>query len=186
MEILPDNMQPKPYYTKRKFFIGTINVDDGCIDITDPSYEGDTWCAIFEKKIMPGTYSCFIDVVNFPTLFRNEKGKKVKQNDERIMTLTIMHNDWIDKRKDKKWRLYSDNIGVDAGLCGFYNHKPDFTKENDWLKFCDSLKNLDDSFSVCDLRDYGITVSSGFGDGIYSLYKKTNYGEIFGLQLRFN
>lgn len=186
MEILPEHMQPNPYYVKRNFFVGKLNVQDGLIDITDPGYESDAWCTIFNKEILPGRYSCFIDVVNFPVLFKSEKKKKIKQDDERIMVLTIIHEDWIDKQKDKRWHLVSDNIGVDAGLCGFYNHKPDFKNETDWLEFCDGLKKLEKSFCTCDIKDYGITVSSGFGDGIYSLYKKTNYGKIFGLQLRFN
>ena len=51
MIYLPEEKQPKPYYTDRNYSVGTIDIKDGLVDITDPCYEKDTWCAIFEHKI---------------------------------------------------------------------------------------------------------------------------------------
>lgn len=186
MIFLPDNRQPKPYYTKRMHLVGKFNVTDGIIDITDPCYEKDTWCAMFDVKIKPGTYYCYIDMVNFPSLYTEENNNEIKRiEDERIMTLTIKHEEFIEKPL-KRWININTNICVDAGLCGFYNHKPNFEKENDWLAFCNNLKTVDGKFATCDLRPYGITVSSGFGDGCYSAYKSTKENEIIALQLRFD
>ena len=176
-------------------FVGSINFADGIADITDPCYESDVWCAIFGKKIKAGEYSAYITVVDFPNMatienameagrFKAKIGDKVKLNDKRIMYVKIVHKDFVDA--DKRWHLISSSIGVDAGLCGFYNHKPDFTADDDWMKFCDSLNHLKDTYCVCDVRSYGITVSSGFGDGVYRLYAQKDKGEIVALELRFN
>lgn len=187
MIFLPDNRQPKPYYTKRMHLVGKFNVPDGIIDITDPCYEKDTWCAMFDVKIKPGTYFCYIDMVNFPSLYTEENNNEIKRiEDERIMALTIKHEDFINK-PTKRWIEINSNIGVDAGLCGFYNHKPNFEGQSIWEAFIDNLKKFEGSFNTCDLKPYGITVSSGFGDGCYCAYKAKNKdNEIYALQLRFN
>ena len=87
---------------------------------------------------------------------------------------------------NKRWLIQSSDIGVDAGLCGFYNHKPNFKADKKWISFCDDLKHFDDTYCVCDIKPYGITVSSGFGDGCYGLFAQKEKGEIVALELRFS
>lgn len=176
-------------------FVGNISFDDGIVDITDPCYESDVWCAVFGKKIKAGEYAAYITVVNFPHMVQVENameasqlkaniGDKVKLSDKRIMSVKIVHKDFVNA--NKRWQLIAPNIGVDAGLCGFYNHKPDFSADDLWGRFCDSLKRYEDTYCVCDIKPYGITVSSGFGDGVYRLYTQKAKGKIVALKLRFN
>lgn len=175
-------------------FVGNISFADGIADITDPCYENDTWCAAFGKRIKAGEYAAYITVVDFPYMAKAENeaeaaqlkvrvGEKAKLSDKRIMSVKIAHKDFINA--NKRWFIQTTNIGVDAGLCGFYNHKPDFTDDELWGRFCDSLKHFEDTYCVCDIKPYGITVSSGFGDGCYGLYAQKAKGEIVALELRF-
>lgn len=204
MKYLDDKLQPEPYYADKFKYIGDINVEDGIIDITDPCYASDTWCARFGHKVKPGTYKCFIDVVNFPSkaiceesdhfLFATTKykaGDLIETDDFRIMKLTIVHSDVEGKMLNKElmsssaFKLIDSNIGVDAGLCGFYNHKPDFS-DDEWDNFWQSLDR--DRNYTCDCKHgNGVTVSSGFGDGCYSLLEaKNENGEVIALSLDFN
>lgn len=175
-------------------FVGNINFADGIADITDPCYDNDTLYAVFGKKIKAGEYAAYITVVDFPYIAKAENemeaaqlkariDEKVKLSDKRIMSVKIVHKDFIGAKK--RWYLQSCIIGVDAGLCGFYNHKPDFTADELWGRFCDGLKYFEATYCVCDIKPYGITVSSGFGDGSYGLYVQKAKGEIVALELRF-
>lgn len=175
--------------------VGEMQVADGSVDITDPCYDNSTWCAVFDKKVKMGDYVGFITVVNYPhlikiedeaeaTIYKGKVGEVKKMDDERIMSLKIVHKDYLDA--NKRWQLINVSIGVDAGLCGFYNHKPDFEADDAWNEFCDSLQHFGDTCCTCDIKPYGITVSSGFGDGCYRLYAQKDKGEIVALELRFN
>lgn len=174
--------------------VGKINIADGLVDITDPCYEKDTWCALFDKKVRAGEYSCFVTLVNYPHMVKIEDsvearvysakvGQVKKIDDKRIMLLRIVHKDFIGG--NKRWYKISSSIGVDAGLCGFYNHKPDFRNDDSWTAFCDSLKEFEGTHCTCDIKPYGITVSSGFGDGCYKLSAQKHKGEIVALEVRF-
>lgn len=175
--------------------VGEMQIADGSVDVTDPCYDNSTWCAVFDKKVKPGDYVGFITAVNYPHLIKIEDvteavmykgkiGEVKKMDDERIMSLKIVHKDYLDA--NKRWQLINVSIGVDAGLCGFYNHKPDFEADGAWNEFCDSLQHFSDTYCTCDIKPYGITVSSGFGDGCYRLYAQKDKGEIVALELRFN
>ena len=179
--------------------IGEVLFLDGLCDVTDPCYDKDTWCALHNVKIMPGVYSAFIDEVNYPNeyiadsledeaMYNVKKGDKFISDDIRIMALTIVHEEYVPYFLDAETNEYklSSNIGVDAGLCGFYNHKPDFKEDDAWYKFVDSLDKSDND-NVCDCHHgNGVTVSSGFGDGVYKVYKLTYDRKVIGLQLLFN
>lgn len=175
--------------------VGNISFNDGLADITDPCYESDVWCDAFGKKIKAGEYAAYITVIDYPHMVQAEDaldamqlkakiGEKVKLSDKRIMSVKIVHKDFVNA--NKRWLMQSSNIGVDAGLCGFYNHKPDFKADDLWGRFCDSLKHFEDTYCVCDIKPYGITVSSGFGDGCYGLFAQKEKDEIVALELRFS
>lgn len=176
-------------------YVGDIDFNDGLADITDPCYEQDTWCATFGKKIKPGKYGAYITIIDYPYMVKAENaldaaqlktqiGKSVKQSDKRIMSVKIVHEDFINA--NKRWLMQASNIGVDAGLCGFYNHKPNFKVDKLWMRFCDGLQHFEGTCCVCDMKPYGITVSSGFGDGCYGLFAQKERGEIVALELRFS
>ena len=201
MKYLSEEKQPKPYYTNRHRFFGEINIADGLVDITDPCYDKGTWCAMFGYKIKPGKYKCYVDVANFPSKYMYEKDdpevvagiKKVNQvvtrQDRRIIALTIEHNEAnnIPYNELKEWEKVTDKIGVDAGMCGFYNHKPSFKDDDKWDDFWQNANNLPRyRWLTCDIKPYGATVSSGFGDGLYPLFEYKQNGETVALQLLFD
>ena len=184
-------MDSSSYLAAEKLYVGTISINDGIVDITDPCYSNDTWCARFGQKVKPGIYKCYVDIWNSPYHDSNPICKNMIRNDYRITSLTIFHKDYCDFDEgvdDDKFEILDTNIGVDAGLCGFYNHKPDFKEDKDWDKFWQNLSNLREYCGTCDtILGNGVTVSSGWGDGCYPLYKlEDNEGEIYALQLRFD
>ena len=201
MIFLPDEKQPKPYYVDKHRFVGEFDIPDGLVDITDPCYDRTTWCAKNDFHIKPGKYKCYVFTAEFPTKVRYEKtdtevitGKKrVMQvgtlHDRRIVTLIIEHvNIKESPKKDDKniWEEVSTAIGVDAGMCGFYNHKPEFNDNNTWTNFWENAKHLPGyRWLTCDIKPYGVTVSSGFGDGMYPLYAYKENDEIVALKLEF-
>ena len=70
-------------------------------------------------------------------------------------------------------------IGVDAGLAGFFHDKPDY--DNDaWSKFCDRITTGD-----AWLTEDGFFSSSGYGDGSYGVYAKQKDGKAVALEIRF-
>lgn len=65
------------------------------------------------------------------------------------------------------------NIGVDAGMAGFFRDKPDYTDE-EWYQFCSQFDHrkrytgLD--YGVVSESGYGVVSESGYGDGGYDVY----------------
>lgn len=177
--------------------VGEVSFPDGLVDITDPGYNRDTWCARYDFKVLPGVYKAFIDEVDFPSVWEAEDSRDAEVynvkvgdvftvNDPRIMSLVIVHKNYEDAYQDGELNRYvlGKNIGVDAGLCGFYNHKPDFNDE-EWNRFWQSLSKTE-SGNDCDCTHAnGVTVRSGFGDGMYTVYKLTYNRKVVGLELRF-
>lgn len=197
MIYLPEEKQPKPYYTNHNQYVGLINIKDGLVDITDPCYENDTWCAMFNKKVKAGKYKCYACVVNFSAKYEFEATdmkvllgkKKVGQTtvltDRRLVELVIKHETISGDIPSSSWEKIG-RVGVDAGLCGFYNHKPDFTEDEKWMKFCSNLKSFPYVHNItCDIKPYGITVSSGFGDGYYDVFAYKVGEDIVALKLIF-
>ena len=116
------------------------------IDITDPCYNKDVWCRINNFPISAGTYECYV---------RMADNEETGGWGERVARIGI--------RKDKADRyVRKGSIGVDAGLAGFFNNKPDYTDEqrsefvyrdgNAWI--------IEDGFYS----------TSGYGDGAYDVY----------------
>lgn len=200
MKFLPDEKQPKAYYATVHRHVGTIDINDGLVDITDPCYNEDMWCALFGYNIKPGKYNCYVNIGNFPSKVKyNADDIEVRiygkvpnytytLQDRRIIDLIIEHIDQTDSPSPTLldgWELVSNQIGVDAGMCGFYNHKPNFYAD-DWSNFWQNLKDYPHLKNItCDIKPYGITVSSGFGDGCYEVYKVVRNGEIVALRLKF-
>lgn len=185
-------------YVKQNHKIGEVSFTDGLVDVSDPCYDRGTWCACYDVKVMPGKYCAFIDEVNFLSEWRYEEddaqyypeavpGKEFTMSDIRIVTLTIFNKDYVEHYLNKTYNSYklSDNIGVDAGLCGFYSHLPESLSDDEWCNIVDSLKSNDNK-NTCDCTQLnGVTVSSGFGDGVYKVYKLTVDRKVVGLQLVF-
>lgn len=72
---------------------------------------------------------------------------------------------WMTARDpEPDWELIGD-IGVDAGMAGFFRDKPDYTDE-EWYQFCSRF----DHRKCYTGLDYGVASESGYGDGSYDVY----------------
>lgn len=140
---------------------------NGSVDITDPCYGKDIWCRKNDVKISEGKYQCVTWICR----------KRDKHPDRRIAVIGIYLAGYIPVQNDMEC---IGEIGVDAGLAGFFNNKPDYT-DAEWSEFCDKL---------CDgnawLTEEGFWSSSGYGDGCYPVYAaKNQQGVINALEIRF-
>ena len=128
-------------------YVGTMMLDTK-VDITDPCYSKGVWCRM-TADCEPGEYKGYIEMSD-EGIFGT-----------RVASISIF-------KGDKIWGIEEmeiiGNIGVDAGLAGFFNDKPDFS-DNEWYDLCDKISKG----HVWNLYD-GIFASSGYGDGFYDVY----------------
>lgn len=124
------------------------------IDITDPCYDRDVWCRMNNVQLTPGIYECAVDVADC-----GEWGK-------RIASIMIFLKDSGEYDESISKMKLIGSIGVDAGLAGFFDNKPDYNDE-EWGAFCESLNWGKDDYWI---RIDGFFSSSGFGDGGYDVY----------------
>lgn len=139
-------------------YVGTLELNDK-VDVTDPCYDKDVWCrATLECK--PGTYYGYAEISD-----EGEWGKRVAR-------LSIYKDDI--RVPLEEMACINENIGVDAGLAGFFRDKPDFD-DDEWMEFLhksgcandwDISKPLKRIYSV----NYGLFSESGYGDGCYGVY----------------
>lgn len=143
-------------------FIGTIGVDNG-IKVSDPCYDADTWCTIDieSTKILKGKYNCYIEM------------RKTNWG-YRVGSLLIMSENAPLKGLPN---LHIGNIGVDAGVCGFFDSEyfketriNDETKENWYRKNVIDPTETSPNFFICDEK--GVYSASGYGDGSYDVYAR--------------
>lgn len=142
------------------------------IEITDPCYDRDVWCRMNHLKIVEGEYTC--------TIWRHTDrytydGREI--TDTRVGRIGIYLDGIIPPQK--KMEEIGD-IGVDAGLAGFFMNKPDYS-DNEWLDFCDSIKKGD-----AWIKPEGFFSSSGYGDGGYPVVAaKNENGDITAVEIVF-
>lgn len=148
----------------KKTVIGTRHFGD-MIDITDPCYNRDVWCRINGVKIIPGDYECVI------------WGSDELEWGERVGIIGIYLGGVVPSQDKME---YIGSIGVDAGLAGFFENKPDYSDE-EWGKFCNTIGHCD-----AYIFDEGFCSSSGYGDGEYDVMAYgVKPGEISALEIRF-
>ena len=148
-------------------------LEKGVVDVTDPCYSKDTWCRD-SVELAPGRYCVCTHVVD-----EGEWG-------ERVAALEI-------RRADKQFASVDlvrvGSAGVDAGLCGFFEDKPNYD-DAAWERFCDNLSAEEEAVGHYHAVHYtgeGVYSSSGYGDGEYDVMALKEYrtDEIVGLMLVF-
>ena len=144
-----------------EYRIGTVDLK-GKVDITDPCYDKNTWCRM-TTDCEPGIYTGYAYI--------SDEGRWSK----RVSRISIF-------KDDIKWDLdemeWIGQIGVDAGMAGFFRDKPDFP-DDEWMEFlveADVFKTKDEYNYDKDfyLVPYGVFSSSGYGDGVYNVYANEN------------
>ena len=132
-------------------FVGTFELGNK-VDITAPCYNKDVWCRI-TTDCTPGKYYAY-------ALLKDEGEWGM-----RVASLAIyLDNEIV---SNPKWE-YIGEIGVDAGMAGFFRDKPDYD-DDAWSDFCNQIGNKD----FVELG-YGVVSSSGYGDGSYNVYTNKN------------
>jgi len=134
--------------TLEKIDVGTFLFSEK-LEITDPCYDRDVWCRINDVDCVPGCYTC--------TAYISDEGEWGR----RVASISIQLNG-----EDLECDTYLGDIGVDAGLAGFFSNKPDYT-DSEWSSFCDILYHSDEKAFVV---DEGFFSESGYGDGCYGVY----------------
>lgn len=140
---------------ERKIYKGTITFTKDVIDVTDPCYSKDVWRRS-TLPIKPGEY--IWEAIEI----KNDYGT-------RIHSLSIYQKDAILHKKVGATMAY---IGVDAGLAGFFEGKPDYNRE-EWMKICDFLcdKNVCTAEKENAFKCVGVCSDSGYGDGEYPVVR---------------
>ena len=142
------------------------------VDITDPGYDRDVWCRMNDVKVVPGTYTCkkYTHTSRYTV-----DGKRI--SDTRVFISGIYLKDHRLKMEDFE---EIGEIGVDAGLAGYFPCKKDYSEE-EWSSFCDRIYK-----GNAWLIDDGFCTSSGYGDGCYPVYAiKDETGRATALEIRF-
>lgn len=140
------------------------------IDITDPCYNRDVWCRMNDVEIVPGTYDCVVNI--------EDEGMWGL----RVASIMMFHKNI----GDAEWEYVVSemspigDIGVDAGLAGFFENKPDYS-DDEWHDLCNA---------ICDgeawIFDEGFFSSSGYGDGGYTVWAaRDSNGTINALEIEF-
>lgn len=150
----------------------TVSFDCDVIDVTDPCYDKDVWCRS-QLKILPGKYNvkCYVSTESY--LF----------GAGRPFILSICH----EKYKQTRHLSRACTIGVDAGLAGFFENKPDYS-DCHWHRFCEELAY--DDFATCTPEDIercnGVYCRSGDGDGGYPvMVRRNSKGLVVEAEIRF-
>ena len=147
------------------------------IDVTDPCHNKDVWCRLNDVKIKEGDYTCRIWRER---VVYEWDGKERVSHVVRI--IGIYFNDVVPRRDRME---YIGEIGVDAGLAGFFENKPDYT-EQEWKAFCDFVYPKGKEYKEAWIRPEGFFSVSGDGDGCYPvLAAKGKDGEVVALEIHF-
>ena len=170
----------------KRHFVGCIDLSLGAVDITDPCYGKDVWCRRTEN-IMPGTYNCYAYIGDDP-----DWGSRVWIN--QIVIADGEESYYAEDRVslDDAWEEIGE-IGVDAGMAGFFQNKPDFN-DDEWDKLCSWLfdkterhnpEGVEDSYVKSFRTGDGFWTHSGCGDGCYGVFAIKKDDKIVALEIRF-
>lgn len=154
LRLEPEN-RPIRYSKKRhkSITIGTYEFNSGSIDVSDPGYARSVWCRHTAHPIKPGKYVGAV---------------LVNQKHGGHMALAICHEDFAcDNIFELDYENWEFEIGSDSGLVGFFQNKPDFSK-NEWKAYCDNYFNTSNKGII----DCGIWAHTFDGDGSFDVFSK--------------
>lgn len=146
-----------------------LHISQPAIDITDPCYDSDVWCRMNNMPIEEGNYEVRINQC---------------ENDRNHSIILIKEGLSVDDVNIQE--VYKGTIGVDAGLAGFFENKPDYPDE-DWYKVCDHIREQDFGFAENDspFKCNGVWCCSGWGDGEYPVTQLIYKDKIIGYRIDF-
>lgn len=132
--------------------IGKLNFTKGHVTITDPSYDKGTWCTAEVENVFKGKWEASVEIKDC-----GDWGNRVAKLILEAVGQTAV-----------KYHKLSADIGVDAGVCGVFEDKPDYS-DRDWSDICDELGNKQCGLASTSNAFYcsGAWSDSGYGDGSY-------------------
>ena len=158
----------------RPVHIGQRYFNERPVTVTDPGYDDDVWCKIDNVKLKPGVYNCIAWKGRY--YYTDENGKR--HSYQRVFCCGIYLDGVGIPNREKMEEI--GFIGVDAGLAGFFQDKPNYTDEQ-WQSLCNEMYDKDAL-----IVDEGFFTSSGYGDGEYPVFAyKNGAGEIAALEINF-
>ena len=143
--------------------------DDTPVTITDPCYKKTECCAIRGVEVLSGNYNCgfCMEVSTFEL-----HGKECRH--EKMLYIAMYHENYAPENCKKE---LLGHVGVDSGLCGFYQNKPDYSNK-EWDAFCDQMGD-----ALFFFTPEGFCSITG-GDGMKTVYAlKNDEGKIVGLEI---
>lgn len=159
---------------KKTNFLGTIDINQDVIYVTDPCYSHDIWCRYNIVNMEHGKYLVFqiMDV-----------------GENRVAEISIVKNgiSLLD------WKLYEGvTIGVDSGQAGFF-FRPELNDEKkdgvyDQLFeaiYYNGPGSKPGSGPQTAITPWGVNSLTGYGDGGYDLYRMEVDGRVVALKLVF-
>lgn len=164
---------------KEKMMIcGKRHFDATPVTVTDPCYSKGTWCTV-DTTIPEGDYRLGLWRTNH--WYANDETKKheyyTRVSAAFILNEKVRIGDYI---RGQLHHVEIGEAGVDAGVCGFYQNKPDYDDQS-WYDFCNKIKDRDYL-----ITEEGFCTSSGWGDGGYDVYSLVNKeGVVVGLEVRY-
>lgn len=158
---IPDRLVP----------LGSFELTQPILRITDPCYDVATWCA-HTTEAVPGTYDAHV----------YQKYDSDWNLMHRPGLLAIFHESYTGPRDVEVFRTANVvcNAGVDSGQCGFFDDalyprdKEAFEYEDDtyYGKCC--AMTLDDDNGGGIIDGFGVVTGTFIGDGGYNCYVLTN------------
>ena len=123
----------------------------GEITITDPCYDYKIGARYIQNfNVIPGKY-----------YFYAGHNDTISDSDYYNTSFIMIHEGYQLNQDDMQ---YWDNlhIGVDSGMCGFFENKPDYSSE-EWNEICEAFDENDYKLEFKE----GVAIQSGWGDGTY-------------------
>lgn len=166
---------------------------DKVLEVTDPCYNAGSYGELMVRNISPGEYLIVCEI--------NE------ESDGNLITmLALLNTDyfseltWDDTISAPEWDCLG-SIGVDSGLAGFFNDKPDYSQP-EWVELTNELygekkpnkvkvllpKELSPLESSVYETQEGVFCNTGIGDGCYplsTLFKDNDKDSVIGVRLDF-
>lgn len=161
--------------TMMPYTVGSRVFDKRTVTVTDPGYDAGTWCTLTGLRVQPGNYHCIA------WRWRDQWTLEGKRHScTRTMACGIYLDGKIPPPDEWQQMPVIGTIGVDAGMAGFFQDKPDYDSDA-WFALCDKLHNK--SWMI---TEEGFFTNSGYGDGSYEVFGIKNAEGLYtALEIRF-
>ena len=156
---------------------GTIRLTKGEVLATDPCYDKGTWCTVPIKNVRAGNYKAYVE--------ETDQGSWGIRN----ARLYLVHEDYNPEELNFV-EIPGSDAGVDAGVCGFFEDKPNYD-DDAWDKLCDNeFEENDRMFGIASVDNnfkcVGCWSESGYGDGGYPVFTaEDRSGYVVGMMVEY-